>query len=223
MGWRPPEDRTHEQRYALARSMPAVACPVVMGVPWYEAFDQPVLKGGAYWIGLGDLGRVRGGHAVCLRPPAVKDVASAHAYCNQGVEGSCVGWAVSRAATLLNRRLYNGFPLYEAAKRRDPWAGEDYDGTSVNAGLDTLRLEGAWPVRAGVTSGPRVQAGVSAFRWAHTVYEVTEALHSGEPFVRLLNSWGVNYPKEVRVPLAVIERLLAEGGEFGVPVDRSGA
>lgn len=45
--------------------------PVVIGVNWYSNFDSPVgqsdvRKGVDYWIGQGSLGRVRGGHCVCL-------------------------------------------------------------------------------------------------------------------------------------------------------------
>ena len=40
--------------------------PVVIGVNWYSNFDDPVLSKGDHWIGLGDLGQVRGGHCVCV-------------------------------------------------------------------------------------------------------------------------------------------------------------
>lgn len=220
MGWRPPADRSHETRYALATHEVARPSPVVIGVAWYAGFDTPVRKDGAWWIGLGEWGRVRGGHAVCLRPPLVRDVASAHAHFDQGTEGACVGFAASRAACLFNRKLYDGFPLYRAAQRRDPWPGEAYDGTSVNAGLDTLRLEGAWPVRAGRTTGPRLKDGVQSFWWARSVEEVMRALGTTEPYARLLNSWGTEWPAEVRVPWEAIDRLVREEGEFAVPVDR---
>lgn len=36
--------------------------PVTIGVNWYENFDAPE-KG---WIGKGDLGKIRGGHCVCI-------------------------------------------------------------------------------------------------------------------------------------------------------------
>lgn len=224
MGWRAPEDRSHERKYALAAAMPETPCPVVIGIPWYASFDIPEYANGAYWIARGtSWGSLRGGHAVCLRPPAIKDVSSAYLHYNQGQEGACVGFATSRAATLFNRRLYSGFALYHAAQQRDPWPGDDYEGTSVNAGLDTLRLEGAWPVRAGAVRPARLEAGIGSFLWARSVDEVTQALKSTEPFVRILNSWGVNYPKEVRLPLEGVARLMAEDGEFGVPVDRPGA
>jgi hypothetical protein len=38
--------------------------------------------------------------------------------------------------------------------------------------------------------------------------------------VPLLNSWGSFYPHQVWVPDAVIQRLLDEDGECGVPTDR---
>ena len=227
LGWRKPDDRRHELRYALAPAMPQTPTPVVLGIPWYTAFDAPV-KGadGAWWIGLADRswGSLRGGHAICARPPSIPDVGSAWVHYNQGSEGACVGFAVSRALTLYNRRLYSGRDLYLEAQRRDPWPGEEptYSGTSVNAGLDTARLVGGWPVRAGVVQPPRLQAGITAFLWAMTPEEVAAALKTTEGFVRLLNSWGRGYPREVRLPLDALPRLIAEGGEFGVPVDRLG-
>ena len=219
MGWRPPADRSHEKRYGISGHYPDVPSPVVIGIPWYAAFDVPVQKDGAWWIGLGDWGRVRGGHAVCLRPPSLPDVASAWLHYNQGTEGACVGFATSRAATLFNRRLYNGFALYERAQTRDPWPGEDYDGTSVNAGLDTLRLEGAWPVRAGRTTGPRAADGIQNYYWCDSAEQVGHALDS-KAYVRVLNSWGRGYPREVRLPMEAIDRLIREEGEFAVPVDK---
>ncbi len=47
------------------RSCIASGVPVVMGVDWMTNFDAPVKKGREYWIGEGDLGRIRGGHAIC--------------------------------------------------------------------------------------------------------------------------------------------------------------
>lgn len=44
----------------------ASGVPVTLGVNWYTNFDRPVYKSGRAWIGLGDLGTLRGGHAVCI-------------------------------------------------------------------------------------------------------------------------------------------------------------
>ena len=42
--------------------------PVVIGVNWYAKFDEPEYDGRLkrWWIGRGSLGRLRGGHCVCL-------------------------------------------------------------------------------------------------------------------------------------------------------------
>lgn len=56
------------------RSAIALGMPAVIGVNWYENFDRPAYLNGAYWIGTdgverratSDLGRIRGGHAVCV-------------------------------------------------------------------------------------------------------------------------------------------------------------
>ena len=53
------------------RTSIANGVPVVMGTNWYSGFDIPVQKGRDWWIGTGDLGRVRGGHAYMLN--AVSD------------------------------------------------------------------------------------------------------------------------------------------------------
>lgn len=223
LGWMPPKNRDHEKTYAIALAMPQGNCPVVVGMNWYTSFDRPMRDvDGHWWIGeQSNWGSIRGGHCVCLRPPAVPDLIGAHLYWNQGVEGACVGFGVSRAASLYNRRLYDGFGLYRAAKTRDEWAGESYDGTSVNAGLRTLQIDGAW--RATPT-GTRAsyKDGCTSFLWARTIDDVMGALKSNEPFVRILNSWGLNYPAEVRLSLESLERLINEHAEAGVPIDRLG-
>ena len=47
------------------RASIAAGTPVVLGVRWYANFAKPVKDGNEYWIGQGDLGAVRGGHAIC--------------------------------------------------------------------------------------------------------------------------------------------------------------
>lgn len=39
---------------------------ITIGVNWYANFDRPIDKDNRKWIGIGDLGRIRGGHCVCL-------------------------------------------------------------------------------------------------------------------------------------------------------------
>jgi hypothetical protein len=50
-----------EMRTALAAGI-----PISIGVNWYANFDRPTGSGREQWIGVGDLGRKRGGHCVCI-------------------------------------------------------------------------------------------------------------------------------------------------------------
>lgn len=223
LGWRQPEDRSHELRYSIEGFSVPYPAPVIIGVNWYTSFDSPQKRqDGWYWIGTqSDWGVVRGGHAVCLRPPSRTDLVSSWDHYNQGSEGACSGFAAARGASMYNRRLYDGFNQYLAAKRNDQWAGEGYVGSSINGALQGLRLEGAWRVRSGVPADqPTFADGIVRFVWANSVNQVVLALRTKEPFVRILNSWGRSYPREVRLPLAGLDRLIREGGEFGVPIDR---
>jgi hypothetical protein len=65
------------------RTALALGRPVVIGIPWYNAFMFPQLYNGEYWIGRDTkkLGQVLGGHAICIfassdRKQAVKLVNS---------------------------------------------------------------------------------------------------------------------------------------------------
>ena len=145
LGRRPPSDWTHVDKYPLTASMaPAKPTPVVIGVNWYAEFDEPVKDAqGHYWIARdAKLTKVRGGHCVCLKPKGHSDPDAWWDFYNQGTEGACVGFGISRLASQLNRKLYDGFWLYHEAQKIDEWPGEDYDGTSVRAGLDILRKRG---------------------------------------------------------------------------------
>lgn len=65
-----PEEGIAENRWATTvdeiRTSLAESTPVVFGINWYVNFDKPVQKGRDWWIGEGDLGSKRGGHAVCI-------------------------------------------------------------------------------------------------------------------------------------------------------------
>src|ERR1044072_9957536 len=70
LGRRVPTDWDHYDRYPLtAATTPATPVPVVIGVNWYEDFDNPQPVSGRWWIGRStNLGHVRGGHCVCIEP-----------------------------------------------------------------------------------------------------------------------------------------------------------
>jgi hypothetical protein len=200
---------------------PAMPSPVLAGLPWYEAFDSPVKRGAAYWIGTGsNWGMVRAAHAVCLRPPSLPDPAEAWSFYDQGYSDACVGFATARMLSLFNTRFYNGTEMYNAARQYDRWPGANYVGTSVDGGMEAAMVVGGWRVANLKTSGPFKSDGIRSWAWLETSDDILLALGTKEPFIRLLNSWGPYYPREVRLPLAALNRLVREGGNFVSAVDR---
>jgi hypothetical protein len=164
---------------------------------------------------------VRGGHCVCLKPKGSNDPDAWWDFYNQGEEGACVGFGISRLASQLNRKTYDGFWLYHEAQKVDEWPGEDYDGTSVRAGLDILRKRGHCVVKDGKTALEALGEGIKANRWARSVDDVLTTLgYDGLDYVDVLNSWGRSYPHLTRMPATVLERLWKEDGEVGLVTDR---
>lgn len=232
-----PQDWRHVEKYPLAAldiaERPA-GIPVGIGVNWYRNFyaDKLIQRGTDWWVPEEDFGRRVGGHALTLEPfaPGRKDIASWHRWHNQVSEGICVGEMVCRVMAIHNRKRYQPRPVYDIAQTIDYWEGEDYSGTSANAGFAVARTHGMVPAKRGepqallkgeITRPFVPEAGISATRWARNDIEVFEAL--GKPdaqYAIWLNSWGTDYPWRVKVPRSVIARLLAEDGEFGIVTDR---
>jgi hypothetical protein len=110
LGRMTPSDWRHVDTYPLTvASLPQLPVPVVLGVAWYTDFDQPqpvTLPGirNAWMIGRdsNNLGRIRGGHCVCIRPAGMRDLTPWWMFYDQGSEGACVGFTWRR------RRLMNG-------------------------------------------------------------------------------------------------------------------
>lgn len=240
LGRRTPEDwshvETHPLPFAVAQALPPR--PVAIGVNWYSNFDRPVRKGNAYYVGEGDLGHVRGGHCVCLKPRGANDPASWWEFYDQGAEGACVGFGMSRMMSHLNRKRYFARWLWDWAKATDEWPetnpGDD-DGTSLHAAADILRLRGHVPWKASYSSlndepsdfaqrdqiEPVSQEGIASVLWATGASAVIEALgYQNVGYVDVLNSWGTSYPHLVRMPVEVLDRLIREDGEAAVVVDR---
>lgn len=227
LGRRVPTDFVHVDRYplrALAAEARPVAVPMAIGVNWYAEFDQPVKGRDGRWRVAQDgrLSTVRGGHCVCLPPAGAHDPRSWQKFYNQGQEGACVGFGLSRMMSLLNRRRYDGRWLYRSAQLRDEWPDTPpAEGTSVRAGLDVLREVGHKVVRGVRIWQPVLQEGIAANRWATDTADVLTTLgRDDEDEIPWLNSWGMDYPHMVYVPVSVIDRLRREDGEFGVVVDR---
>lgn len=54
-----------EVRSAIQGTDRHQAVPVFFGINWYTAFDHPEKFKNEHWIGRGELGAIRGGHAIC--------------------------------------------------------------------------------------------------------------------------------------------------------------
>jgi hypothetical protein len=102
---------------------------------------------------------------------------------DQGAEGACVGFACSWAMSFLNRRFYDARWLYKTAQIIDEWAGEDYSGTSVRAGMDVLRETGHRRIIGDRTLPIQPTHGIQSNYWANTVDEVRTAIAAGVPVV----------------------------------------
>jgi hypothetical protein len=232
LGLRKPTDDRHRALYPLtAATIPDIPTPVAIGINWYHGFDAPVLKNGSYWIGLGtDWSSVRGGHAVCLKPPALRDLPEWWRFYDQGNEGACVAFAVSRMMTLLNRKRYAAMPLYAEAQNVDEFTDTPpEEGTTVRAVCDVARREGLWLAHKAGATGPVLSEGIDTNRWAGSVSEIAACLSPGDAgqsvlnrgYVELLNSWGAFYPHTARLPLEALNRLIfMEDGEAAVVTDR---
>lgn len=167
------------------------------------------------------------------------EVEGDHSYVADGIGShNCVEFAVLRMLSLLNRLRYDITSRwhYHEMQRTDEWAGGSYpgaqpvyEGTSVRAGLEVLRVHGAIRAAAGgkaLQGDPaqlaRPEHGIAAYRWALSWDDVRAVLGVPDwlPGVPVLNSWGRDYPREVLLLDDAGARLLREDGEFGVAVDR---
>jgi hypothetical protein len=48
------------------RASIAAGIPVTLGINWYSNFDSPVYHNKEWWVGRGELGQIRGGHAITV-------------------------------------------------------------------------------------------------------------------------------------------------------------
>lgn len=223
LGRRTPTDWQHVEKFPLRLSdFPAVPTPAAIGINWYDNFDFPVYKDGHWWIGLSDLGSIRGGHCVALKQRYATDRAGWWDYYNQGVEGSCVGFGSSRMMSLINRKKYAARWLYQQAQLVDEWSDTPpEEGTSVNAGMKILKAKGHRAVIDGVTQAVSLSEGISAYRWATDVNDLLKVLgYQDKNYVDIINSWGRSYPHLTRMPVEVLSRLQSEGGELAIITDR---
>lgn len=227
LGRRVPQTWEHVEKYPLtAARLPVKPQPVTVGINWYDNFDNPVKEGYKYWIGRSkNLGRIRGGHCVCMPHEPSADNYSWYKYYDQGQEGACVGFGSSRMMSLLNREMYNPWWLWDRAKEVDEWPETnpgDNEGTSVRAAMDILRTIGH-ETKRGKT--PLLENGISTNRWATNIDQLFQVLQNDEykqlAAIPILNSWGKDgYPHIVWMPCETWFRLEREDGEFTMITDR---
>lgn len=227
-----PPDDVHIRRHpvTLRTQLSIVPVPVVLGINWYRRFFEPVrLADRSYWLGvdengrvLVDLGPIDGGHAIASKPSSLTDYPSWQRFYNQP-DGSCTGFSASRAMTWLNRRRYAAHWLYEQAQLRDDWPETPpEEGSSVRAAFDVLRDVGHRRIYAGKTYPPMREDGILENQWATTVADVLSVLQSPRferrGAIPLYQTW-YPWPREVWLPLELLDRLLNEDGEATMMTD----
>ncbi len=219
-----PPDYDHVLKYpAQVEHLVGLPTPVVLGINWYEGFDNPVQGTDKKWR-IKISGEVRGGHCICVEPASPSDRTSWHTFYDQGEEGACEGFGHSRAMSLLTGRTYNGFWLYDDARRKEGTYNEGDVGATNRGTCAALKSwgdhyqDGEHCVRTKwATNVPGT--GIKSYRWATHTNEVLQALSlTNVNEVALLNSWGTEYPQRVYLSTSNLQRLLTEEGEASILV-----
>lgn len=223
-----PPDWTHVETHPFtALSEVPTSVPVVLGINWPEGFDRPIKgRDGRYRIKY--TGAIRGGHCICAEPqaPTEQDVWPYHVFYDQGVEGACEGFGHSRALSLIYRKRFNAFWLYDDARRIDG-NYPDGEGAYNRDACKALVKWGAHPqekehcVRT-PWNNHTPAVSIKSYHWATDAEQVRQALGYGlaTSEIPLLNSWGTAYPETVYISLSDVQRLLAEEGEASVLVTK---
>lgn len=104
---------------------------------------------------------------------------------DQGREGACVGFGVTHELAASPQRVRGltedfAFKVYREAQKIDPWEGENYEGTSVLAGVKIAHQMGYF----------------GQYRWCFTVEEIMRALaHEGPVVVGTVWKDGMYQPR----------------------------
>ena len=131
---------------------------------------------------------------------------------DQGSEGACVGFGSSWAMSILNRKRYEPFWLWNEAKKIDEWNDTnpgDSNGTSVRAAMDVLRGQGHCRVYRGKTYDCDLMDGILENRWAQTVDEMRTSIANGIPVVI-----GVDWYRGFDKP---IEKTVGKSKQYWLP------
>jgi hypothetical protein len=207
-----PPDTRHLERWPLAPVLDTLTrpVPVIIGIPWRSNFDAPVFIAGRWWIGKADdLGWVRGGHEICLRPPSMTDLTDWWRFYDQGAEGACVGFAASRMMSLLNRARYDARWLYHEAQKIDGWPTPARGARQGRAACDILRARRTQDAGVGgAASGARhLREPVGRERRRDRLRRCRRRRTAPVGGLPLLNSWGEGgFPHVAWVPFDVARR-----------------
>jgi hypothetical protein len=169
---------------------------------------------------------------------------------DQGPDGACVGFSIGHEIAARPRELPADVPLsqriYTRGKQIDEWAGEDYDGTSVLAGLKaTVELgyytgyRWARTLQEALVGVSRKGPGILGCWWYESMFDTSPEgfLHvHGDPVgghailvkgvdvpnrtVTLHQSWGPQWGMggDALMHWSDFETLLLDQGEFALPV-----
>lgn len=120
---------------------------------------------------------------------------------DQGTEGACVGFTISGWCSawdynhIKRRSEYQAQWLYKTAKDYDEWPGNEYEGTSVNAGLSVLRNFGVPRLK-----NPGTRIFIDEYRWASSIDDVLDHIAFVGPVV-FGTAWYTNFDTPVKHPL----------------------
>lgn len=172
-------------------------------------------------------------------------------YLNQGREGACVGFSLAHEIIARPQENlgvdanYARNRIYKEAQKHDEWPGEDYEGTSVLAGLKVINGLGwirsyHWALNTNEALQGLAYAGpgIAGLNWyegmmrpdsngfikptgsivgGHAILVRGISLRGG--YVKLANSWGKSWGLDGDCLLTFddFNRLLQEDGEFAIP------
>ena len=250
LGRRAPTDWRHYEKFPLtAATTPTTPTPVAIGVNWYEDFDTPVQKGSRSWIGLDSkqLGKVRGGHCVCLEPgdqlngnrrgrPPAAGQPELVGLLRPGPRGRVRRLRVlahdePAQSQALRRPLVVGLGQVDRRVARDE--PRRRPGHERARGLrDPARARPrAWKQTFKGRSYKQRDKEEPVGRRGHRRLPLGQDRRRGPQVlkspandaagaVRILNSWGRGYPHRVWMPDETLQRLIDEDGEVALVTDR---
>lgn len=236
LGARIPKDDNHIQLWPVRAAMAPETLtgqPVVFGIPWFAAFDDPEeihIRGRqhpVYFIGRQKLwGPIRGWHAIAAADPRVvrdSKLWQKH-YDQRPFGGACTGFSAARFKTWFDRIRYDAAALYHRAQEIDEWDDTPPEGgSSVRAAFDVMRTEGLARFYANKSYPPDLKHGIAVNRWLLTPDEILAVLGTADYMggvVPFFQSWGLTYPHIVYLPANKLPYLMIEGSDCTTATDR---